>query len=117
MTNKLIDKKRICFCLIISVKCIFVDKEAPVCPHNQTLNTQPGQPFAVWQGPSVTDNSGDVPGVTCDPQSESNFTIGQTLVTCEAVDSSGNINTCRFQVRVVVEGSCFLILRCLPLDP
>ena len=78
------------------------------------MNTKLGQAFAVavWQTPSATDNSGDVPEVTCDPQSGSEFTIGQTLVTCKAVDSSGNINTCSFQIRV--EGSCFLILRKFP---
>ena len=97
---------------------MFVDKEAPefkVCPGSQTLNTPPGQALAVavWQDPSVnaTDNSGDMPEVTCNLLSGSNFTIGQTLVTCEAVDKSGNNNTCSFLIRV--EGSCLLILRCL----
>ena len=84
---------------------VFVDKEAPafeVCPDNQTLNTEPGQAFAVatWQNISATDNSGDVPEVACDPQSESKFTIGQTSVTCAAVDGSGNNNTCSFQITV-----------------
>ena len=88
--------------LIISVQCIFEDKEAPVCPNIQTLNTQPGQAFAVWQGPSVTDNSGDMPEVTCDSQSGSNLAIGQTLVTCMVADNSGNNNTCNF--RIDVEG-------------
>ena len=57
--------------------------------------------MATWQDPSATDNSGDVPEVTCDPRSGSNITIGQTLITCEAFDSSGNDNTtCRFQITV-----------------
>ena len=87
------------------MKYIFADTEVPefeVCPDNQTSDTQPGQAFAVavWQDPTATDNSGNVPKVTCDPQSESEFTIGQTLVTCEAVDSSGNNKTCDFQITV-----------------
>ena len=82
-----------------------LDHEAPkfeICAFNQTLDTQPGQPIAVafWQSPSATDNSGDIPDVTCDPQSRSKFTIGQTLVTCEAIDSSGNNNTCSFHIHV-----------------
>ena len=88
-----------------SIQYICVDKEAPVfgiCPDNQTLDTQPGQPFAValWQDPSATDNSGDVSNTICDPKSGSKFTIGQTLVTCEAVDDSGNNETCNFQIAV-----------------
>ena len=55
---------------------------------------------ATWQDPSATDNSGDVPEVTCDPLCGTNFTIGQTLITCEAVGSSGNNNTCSFQIAV-----------------
>ena len=83
----------------------FVHKEAPefeVCSHNQTLDTKQGQAFAVavWQDPSATDNSGDVSEVTCVPHSGSEFSIGLTLVTCEAVDGSGNNNTCNFEIGV-----------------
>ena len=86
-------------------RTLFIDKEAPtfeVCPDNQTLNTEPGQAFAVatWQDLSVADNSEDVPEVACDPQSGSELRIGQTLVTCAAVDGSGNNNTCSFQISV-----------------
>ena len=82
-----------------------LDKEAPefeMCPVNQTLDTQTGRPTAIafWHHPSATDNSGDKPKVTCNPMSGGNFTIGQTLVTCEAVDSSGNTNACTFQIGV-----------------
>ena len=87
------------------MKYKYLDKEAPVfevCPDNQALNTQPGQAFAVatWQNPSATDNSGNLPKVTCDSQSENKFVIGQTSVVCEAVDSSGNNITCNFQITV-----------------
>ena len=92
-----------------------LDNEAPefkVCPFNQSLDTQPGQPtaVAVWQHPSVSDNSCDKPWVTCKPLSGSNFTIGQTLVTCEAVDSSGNNNTCSFHIDVQGMLSCMLFV-------
>ena len=56
--------------------------------------------MAIWQHPSATDNSGEKPNVTCDRMSGSEFTIGQTLVTCKAVDSSSNTNICGFQINV-----------------
>ena len=73
-----------------------------MCPFDQTLDTQPGQStsVALWQHPLATDNSGKKPNITCDPQSRSNFPIGETLVMCEAVDSSGNNNTCSFQINI-----------------
>ena len=72
------------------------------CPTNQSLETNPGLPtaVAVWQDPNVTDNSGDMPNVTCNPVSGSKFPIGQTLVTCEAVDGNSNNNKCIFQLEV-----------------
>ena len=84
---------------------LILDNEAPTfedCPTSQALNTRPGQQtaVAVWKHPSATDNSGDIPNVICKPLSGSNFTIGQTLVTCEAVDSGGNNVTCSFQIDV-----------------
>ena len=82
-----------------------LDNEAPnldMCPLNQTLDTQAGQStaIAVWEHPSASDNSGDKPNITCDSFSRSEFIIGQTLVTCEAIDSSGNLNSCSFQINV-----------------
>ena len=78
------------------------DAQAPTltCPLNQSLETNPGLPTAVvtWQIPSVADNSGVIPKVTCNPRSGSEFSIGQTLVVCEAVDESNNNSTCIFQV-------------------
>ena len=84
-----------------------LDNEEPqfeMCPVNQTLDTQPGQPtaVAVWEHPSANDNSGDKPNVTCNLISGNKFTIGQTLVSCEAVDNSGNNNTCSF--KIIVKG-------------
>ena len=83
----------------------FLDTEAPTfeaCPINQTRNTDTGLPTVMlaWENPSATDNSGDISEVTCDPPPRTKFVIGQTLVTCVAVDSSGNNNTCSFQINV-----------------
>ena len=83
-----------------------LDIEAPefeICPANQILGTNPGQStaVAVWQDPNATDNSGDKPEVTCDPVSGSKFNIGNTLVACEAIDSSGNNKACTFQIGVI----------------
>ena len=94
---------------------LFSDPEMPtfeVCPVNQTLNTIPGQSFAVavWKHPSATDNSGDNPSVTCIPLSGSTFTIGETSVTCDAVDSSRNNNTCSFQIDVEGLLSCTVFI-------
>ena len=78
--------------------------EAPVitCVGNQSINTGKGVDTAmiVWEGPKASDNSGNVSHVICNPQSGTNFTIGQTNVICEAVDGSGNKAACAFQVNV-----------------
>ena len=81
------------------------DTEAPKfvsCPVNQSLETNPGLPtaVAVWKQPFASDNSEDKPEISCDRLSESEFTIGQTLVTCKVVDSGGNNDTCSFQIDV-----------------
>ena len=56
--------------------------------------------MVAWKKPTATDNSGNIPDVICDPPSGSNFTIGQTIVTCETVDESGNKAACNFRVNV-----------------
>ena len=81
----------------------FPDVEVPVltCP-DLAVNTDVGVATAsnVYQSSIATDNSGEVT-VTCDPPSESEFNIGQTInVTCVANDSSGNEATCEFQIDV-----------------
>ena len=54
----------------------------------------------VWQDPVATDNSGDVPKITCNPQSGTEFPIGITTVECIAVDGNGNTAGCSFDVEV-----------------
>jgi len=78
------------------------DNEPPVaaCPGDQTGDNYPGWcsgivPYTA----AVTDNC---PGATinCDPFSQAFFSVGQTPVTCIAVDASGNADTCGFSVAV-----------------
>ena len=54
-----------------------------------------------YQTPTTSDNSGNVPEVSCNPQSGTNFTIGETVVTCEADDGHRNKANCSFQVNVI----------------
>ena len=82
------------------------DHEQPnidFCPTNITQETGHGKPTAMvtWEPPVASDNSGEHPNVICDPASGSEFTIGHGVVTCEAVDSSGNKATCSFQIGVI----------------
>ena len=56
--------------------------------------------MAVWRNPIVTDNFGKVAHITCNPPSGTNISIGETNVTCEVVDGSGNKAGCSFQVDV-----------------
>ena len=62
--------------------------------------------MVAWDGPKASDNSGNVSRVFCNPQSGTNFTIGQTTVICEAVDGSGNRAACSFQVNVTGKSLC-----------
>ena len=82
----------------------FTDHEAPViaCPGNQTAYTEPGQASATvgFADPRVTDNSGEHLTITCDAESGSQFKIGETNVTCQAEDPSGNLASCSFTVNI-----------------
>ena len=55
--------------------------------------------MVTWEDLQAADNSGDV-FVTCVPPSGTHFEIGQTTVTCNAADGSGNKKTCNFQINV-----------------
>ncbi|XP_070549909.1 hyalin-like [Ptychodera flava] len=54
----------------------------------------------MFDGESATDNSGEEMTVTCDPPSNSSFPLGETIVTCFAMDASNNVGTCGFKVIV-----------------
>ena len=64
----------------------------------------------VWEQPNATDNSGRVDKVICTPQARNQFVIGQSMVTCEAVDGAGNNATCYFYVDVT--GMLKLLTKC-----
>ena len=85
------------------------DNEVPLitCAKNQSRNTEEGQETAmvIWEDPVATDNSGQISSIFCMPRSGNDFKIGQTLVTCEANDKSGNTATCSFQVIVTAAGN------------
>jgi large repetitive protein len=82
-----------------------VDRTGPVlsCPASATFNTSlnsntRAHTFSV----GVFDNvDGSSPTVTCSNPSGSQFLIGTTRVTCQAVDTAGNPGTCLFNVTVV----------------
>ncbi len=80
-----------------------VDNTLPTitCPGNVHATAPAGQSNAVvnFGAPTATDNC---PGVTafCAPPSGSTFDLGATTVTCAAVDTSANTNTCTFTVIV-----------------
>ena len=91
---------------LLNVIFDFLDNDDPLiesCPPDQTFTTEPGKPtrWIEWESPIATDNSGDSPTITCDPVSETNFTIGKTSVTCTALDAYGNNNSCTFYIDVI----------------
>ena len=73
-----------------------------------SFQTEKAKPTAVveWKQARASDNSQISPQVSCNLQSGTNFNIGRTNVTCEAVDGSGNRAECSFQVDVIGKYSC-----------
>ena len=65
------------------------------------MNTEQLQSSAVvsWQYPEAADNSGEVT-MTCDKLPGSTFFVGQSAVTCFAIDKSGNSDMCTFYINV-----------------
>ena len=84
--------------------CYLTDAEDPqmICVEDLVKQTDKGLPTAVvaFEKPTATDYSGNVSDVICNPPSGTNFTIGQTVVTCEAVDKSVNRSVCHFNVNI-----------------
>ena len=78
-----------------------VDTTAPTisCPASVTLCTSSNSARATFTA-TATDSCDAAPMVTCTPASGSDFPLGTTTVTCTAVDSGNNTNTCAFTVTV-----------------
>ena len=68
-------------------------------PRTQTARSRVPAVVRYARPTAVDAVDGEVP-VTCTPRSGSRFALGRTMVTCEAVDSSGNTATARFAVLV-----------------
>ena len=49
---------------------------------------------------TASDNSGEAPEIICEPKSGSIFKVGETLVKCTAMDSSGNYTVGEFLIIV-----------------
>jgi hypothetical protein len=90
-----------------SSECTFTvtveDTTAPIvsCPSDTTLECTGPDGAVVEYGAAASDGCGPDPEASCDPPSGSTFPIGETIVTCTAVDSSGNVGECTFTVTVV----------------
>jgi hypothetical protein len=71
------------------------------CPSGIVTNVPAGDTNAVVQygNPTVSDNCG-VASTNCAPPSGSTFPLGTNAVVCTATDTSGNTNSCSFNVTV-----------------
>jgi hypothetical protein len=82
---------------------IVVDTTLPTiaCHANITTNVAAGITNAVvtFSAPTASDNCG-IASTNCAPASGSTFALGTNTVTCTAVDTSGNTNTCSFSIIV-----------------
>ena len=88
-----------------SASCAFSvtveDHEGPIlgCPANMLTNTTGGCAQVVNWSLSSADNCG-LSSVTCSPTNGSVFALGTTIVTCTAMDGSGNTASCAFSITV-----------------
>jgi hypothetical protein len=78
------------------------DKTAPVitCSEDTTVACAGEKGAVVTFETSALDECDPSPTITCDPASGSEFPLGETVVTCTAVDESGNSSECSFAVMV-----------------
>ncbi|XP_038066602.1 uncharacterized protein LOC119736659 [Patiria miniata] len=91
------------------------DNDPPVftansCPSDRTKVADPRsmETMVTWSDPTATDSTNVAPTVQCTPASGTDFTIGQTPVTCTATDAAGNMATpdCTFTVTVEDFNEC-----------
>ena len=87
-----------------ALSCL-TDDEAPAmnCPKIQSTymyaDFNQSSDVVSWANIEATDNSGQIPTVTCSIKSTTEFKIGKTDVKCQAVDPSGNHAICNFTVQ------------------
>lgn len=76
------------------------DEETPkiTCPANIVAGCSLDLFVPVDFTAKATDNCDPAPTVTCTPSSGSGFPVGLTIVHCTATDSSGNTDSCSFNV-------------------
>jgi len=79
-----------------------VDDTPPLvtCPTSITQTNDPGQCSAVVNFVVTATDCGGILDLSCDTPSGTAFPVGTNYVTCTAVDSSLNTNTCTFAVVV-----------------
>ncbi|XP_033103433.1 hyalin-like, partial [Anneissia japonica] len=82
------------------------------CMFNVSVAGSLGQPTVIcpddinqlatvtWSDPIVRDNVDSGLSATCSPSSGSSFNVGETDVTCSAVDTDGNKASCSFSVNI-----------------
>jgi len=72
------------------------------CPADTTIGCADSSGVAVeFDGLVVAvDDCDPSPSISCDPPSGSTFMLGETVVTCTAVDSAGNSSECTFTVTI-----------------
>eukprot|EP00050_Salpingoeca_kvevrii_P001198 m.164780 g.164780 ORF g.164780 m.164780 type:complete len:1438 (+) comp10319_c0_seq1:179-4492(+) len=96
--------------LVAQSQCTFpvevIDDQPPIlfgCPLTSEVPMIPGSTVATvpWSKPTAADNSGSVT-VTCSRvEGDNDFSIGTTIINCQAIDSSRNVAQCAITVIVV----------------
>ncbi|KAG0721268.1 Sushi, von Willebrand factor type A, EGF and pentraxin domain-containing protein 1 [Chionoecetes opilio] len=90
-----------------TTRCIDVTPPVIQCPDNQTVATEPHESYALvrWDGPHVTDNSGDHVGVASLPVTSQpmKLFLGSHAITYRAKDKMGNRAACTFSITVLDE--------------
>jgi hypothetical protein len=78
------------------------DRTPPVisCPDDATVECTGDNGTVFEFTATATDECDPNPTVSCEPPSGSYFPLGETIVTCTAVDASGNSSECTFKVTV-----------------
>jgi hypothetical protein len=86
-----------------SFAATMVDVQAPVfsnCPATRQGMSSTSK-LTDPSVPSATDNSGNAPGIVCQPAMNGSFELGTTGVACSATDAAGNSAVCNFDAVIV----------------